>query len=229
MKILLEDDSMIIVDKPVAVPTIPERLDAQGACLRKSVEEAIGQKVFVVHRLDKDVSGLILFAKTLEAHRFFNLEFEHRRVSKTYLSLLWGYMEQSSGVIDKPIRQFGSGRMGIDDDQGKASQTDFQVVERWKDLTLVEASPRTGRRHQLRVHFYSLGHPIVGDTRYHMPRWAESLPRLMLHAWKLKIRHPAGRYVELECAPPPAFEETLASFRQQAYHGVGVKATASLS
>jgi len=229
LNILLEDDSIVLIDKPVGVPTIPERLDAQGACARKAVEDLVGQKLLVVHRLDKEVSGLLLFAKTPEAHRFLSLEFEHRRVSKTYLSLLWGYMEQSSGLIDKPIRQYGSGRMGVDEDQGKPSQTEYQVVERWKDLTLVEASPRTGRRHQLRVHFYSQGPPTAGDRRYHLPKWTEQVPRLMLHAWKLRIRHPSGKYVEVECPPPPAFEDVLASFRQQAYHGIGVKAAAGLN
>lgn len=228
MKILLEDESIVLIDKPVGIPTIPERLDAQGACIKKTLEDTLGQKLLVVHRLDKEVSGLLIFAKTNEAHRFLNLEFEHRRVSKTYLALLWGYMEQSSGLIDKPIRQYGSGRMGIDEDQGKPSQTEYQVVERWKDLTLVEASPRTGRRHQLRVHFYSQGHPIVGDRRYNLPKWTESVPRLMLHAWKLKIRHPSGKYIEVECPAPPAFEDVLTSFRQKAYHGVGIKATAPL-
>lgn len=228
MKILLEDESIVLIDKPVGIPTIPERLDARGACIKKTLEDTLGQKLLVVHRLDKEVSGLLIFAKTPEAHRFLNLEFEHRRVSKTYLALLWGYMEQSSGVIDKPIRQYGSGRMGIDEDQGKPSQTDYQVVERWKDLTLVEASPRTGRRHQLRVHFYSQGHPIVGDRRYNLPKWTEAIPRLMLHAWRLRIRHPSGRYIEVECPAPQAFEDVLASFRQQAYHGVGVRAVASL-
>lgn len=229
MKILLEDESVVLIDKPVGIPTIPERLDAQGFCVKKNLEDTLGQKLLVVHRLDKEVSGLLIFAKTPEAHRFLNLEFEHRRVSKTYLALLWGYMEQSSGVIDKPIRQYGSGRMGIDDDQGKPSQTEYQVVERWKDMTLVEASPRTGRRHQLRVHFYSQGHPIVGDRRYNLPKWTESVPRLMLHAWRLRIRHPSGKYIEVECPAPPAFEDVLTSFRRQAYHGVGIKAVAGLS
>jgi RluA family pseudouridine synthase len=229
LKILLEDESIVLIDKPVGIPTIPERLDSRGECIKKTLEETVGQRLFVVHRLDKEVSGVMVFAKNAEVHRFLNLEFEHRRVSKTYLSLLWGYMEKSSGVIDKPIRQYGSGRMGIDEDQGKPSQTEYQVVERWKDLTLVEASPRTGRRHQIRVHFYSEGHPIVGDRRYHLPKWTETIPRLMLHAWKLRIRHPSGRYVEMLCPPPPAFEEVLAGFRQQAYHGIGVKAVAGLS
>jgi len=229
LKILLEDESIVLIDKPVGIPTIPERLDAQGSCIKKTLEDTIGQKLLVVHRLDKEVSGLLIFAKTTEAHRFLNLEFEHRRVSKTYLSLLWGYMEQSSGLIDKPIRQYGSGRMGIDEDQGKPSQTEYQVVERWKDLTLVEASPRTGRRHQLRVHFYSHGHPIVGDRRYHMARWSESVPRLMLHAWKLRIRHPSGRYLEMECPASAPFEDVLTSYRQQAFHGVGVRVAASLT
>jgi 23S rRNA-/tRNA-specific pseudouridylate synthase len=170
----------------------------------------------------------LVFAKTAEVHRFLSMEFEHHRVAKTYLALLWGYLEQSVGLIDKPIRQFGSGRMGIDDDQGKSSQTEYQVIERWKDLTLVEAMPKTGRRHQLRVHFYSAGHPIVGDHRYHLPRWTEQAPRLMLHSHKLRIRHPSGKFLEVESRPPVAFEDILTGFRQQAYHGVGIKAVAGL-
>jgi len=229
LNVLFEDEAIIVIDKPAGIPTIPERLDAQGACVKKTLEDALGVKLLVVHRLDKEVSGLLVFAKTPEAHRFLNLEFEHRRVAKTYLALLWGYMEQSSGIIDRPIRQYGSGRMGIDEDQGKPSQTEYQVVERWKDMTLVAASPRTGRRHQLRVHFYSLGHPIAGDRRYHLPRWGEELPRLMLHAWKLRIRHPSGRYLEVECPAPAQFEDILTSYRQKAFHGVGVRVAASLT
>ena len=229
MKILLEDDSVVVIDKPVGISTSPERIDPQGACERKSLEDTVGQKLLVVHRLDKEVSGALVFAKTPEAHRFMSMEFEHHRVSKTYLALVWGYLEQSVGLIDKPIRQFGSGRMGIDDDQGKASQTEYQVIERWKDMTLVEAMPKTGRRHQLRVHFYSMGHPIVGDRRYHLPRWTEQVPRLMLHSNKLRIRHPSGRFLEVESAPPDAFEEILTGYRQQAFHGVGIKAVAGLT
>ena len=229
MKILLEDDSVVVIDKPVGISTSPERLDPQGACVRKSLEDTVGQKLLVVHRLDKEVSGALVFAKTPEAHRFMSMEFEHHRVSKTYLALVWGYLEQSVGLIDKPIRQFGSGRMGIDDDQGKASQTEYQVIERWKDMTLVEAMPKTGRRHQLRVHFYSMGHPIVGDRRYHLPRWTEQVPRLMLHSHKLRIRHPSGRFLEVESAPPDAFEEILTGYRRQAFHGVGINAVAGLT
>lgn len=214
ISILYEDEHLVAVDKPAGIATIPERLDPQIPCLRKLLEAQLGRELWVVHRLDKEVSGLILFAKTAQAHRFLNIELENREASKTYQALVWGELSLDEGRIDKPIREFGSGRMGVDEKSGKPSTTLFQVLDRHSAWSLVSLQPLTGRRHQLRVHLYSLGHPIVGDPVYGEKTLQRQQRRLMLHSWKLRIKHPLGSWFECECPVPELFTEVLEEFRQ---------------
>lgn len=211
--LVYEDDYLIAADKPTGLATIPERLDPQGQCLRRRLEDQLGRELWVVHRLDKEVSGLILFAKTAEAHRYLCLELENREASKTYQALVWGLLE-GSGRIDAPIREFGSGRMGVDIQKGKPSSTWYTVIEANPAWSLVAVQPETGRRHQLRVHLYSQGHPIVGDPLYGEKARQILQKRLMLHSWKLRIRHPSGGWLECECPPPPVFQSVVEDFRQ---------------
>lgn len=212
--LVYEDDFLIAADKPVGLSTIPERLEPQGDCLRRRLETQLGRELWVVHRLDKEVSGLILFAKTAAAHRFLNQELEHRRAEKTYQALVWGTLE-NEGLIEAPLREFGSGRMGVDQNKGKPSATSYQTAEAHPGWSLVRLHPHTGRRHQLRVHLYSLGHPIVGDPLYGDKVLQTRQKRLMLHSWKMRIRHPAESWLECECPPPSLFDEVVADFRQQ--------------
>jgi tRNA pseudouridine32 synthase / 23S rRNA pseudouridine746 synthase len=136
----------------------------------------------VVHRLDKEASGIILFAKNASMHQYLNIRFGERAVKKSYLALVFGELQEPSGNIKKRLREFGSGRMGVDDARGKESFTAFQVLKQLSGYTLLRLLPTTGRRHQLRVHLYSIGHPIVGDTRYGDKALQQGFPRLMLHA-----------------------------------------------
>jgi len=202
LPILFEDANLVVVDKPIGLSSIPER-DLAVPSAQKLVEAERGERLFVVHRLDKEVSGILVFARDEQTHRTLSLAFEQRRVHKTYLALAHGVLA-SDGVIDKPIAQFGSGRMGVHEKKGKPSRTEYSIVERFARHTLVHAHPVTGRRHQLRVHFYAIGHALVGDPRYGDATEQAKWPRLMLHALRITIE---GRTIE--CPPPALFTDQL--------------------
>jgi tRNA pseudouridine32 synthase/23S rRNA pseudouridine746 synthase len=211
-EILYEDADLIAVNKPEGIASIPERNREKGSLVELFSERG-DSRLFIVHRLDKEVSGLILFAKNPATHRLLNDQFSGREVNKVYRALVHGVIERSGGTVDRPIREFGSGRMGIDEKEGKACQTDFDVVERWPASTLVRAFPRTGRRHQIRVHFYSIGHPIVGDPRYGERKVQQEFARLMLHAEEIAFRTPSGRMLRIQAPLPRTFLEILGSAR----------------
>lgn len=212
--ILYEDGDLIALDKPDGTASIPGRGPRQGSLL-DDLQRVLPGRPFIVHRLDREVSGVILFAKNERAHRALNVQFERREVRKTYLALLAGAVDGDQGVIDRPVRQFGSGRMGVDP-RGKPSITEYRVRERFPEHTLVEAEPLTGRRHQLRVHFYSSGHPIAGDMRYGDRALQERVGRLMLHALRIRFRTPAGQELVLEAPLPASFLRVLEQVRAAA-------------
>ena len=176
INILYRDDDCLAVMKPSGVAAVPER-GGDEACLSAMLANQLGRRVFPVHRLDKEVSGVILYALTAEAHRVLNTAFETREVHKTYLAVTHGQVEADRGCIVRPIREFGSGRMGVDDARGKFSETHYEVVSRSDRFSLVRVFPLTGRRHQIRVHLYSIGHPIAGDARYGDPARRLGHPR----------------------------------------------------
>jgi tRNA pseudouridine32 synthase / 23S rRNA pseudouridine746 synthase len=202
--ILFENNDILAVNKPEGLATIPER-DASQECLLHVLSEQCGKKLFIVHRLDKEVSGVILFAKNAEMHKYLNGLFEKRAVNKTYCALVHGIIEEESGVISKPIRQFGSGRMGVDERRGKECTTTFEVQQRFRDYTLVHVHPLTGRRHQIRVHFYSVGHPVVGDLHYGERSVQKDFPRLMLHAMSIELSLNSGINIRIEAPVPESF------------------------
>jgi 23S rRNA-/tRNA-specific pseudouridylate synthase len=176
------------------------------------LQEQRGEKLFVVHRLDKEVSGVIVFTRTAEAHRYLNDLFSRQKVRKTYTALLHGVIADPGGTIEKPLYAFGSGRMGVDE-RGKPSRTDFDVRERMPGATLVTAIPRSGRRHQLRVHFYSIGHPVVGDPRYGDTAIQRRYSRMMLHAATLTFPLLDGTRLLVESPAPPSFRAVCEVFR----------------
>jgi RluA family pseudouridine synthase len=212
LPILFENDDILAVDKPEGLAVIPER--APGApCVMQQLEAARGGRLFVVHRIDKDVSGVLLVAKTAAAHRYLNGLFEARRVRKTYLAVVHGRVAAAQGRIAAPIRQFGSSRMGVDARAGKPSLTLYRVTGTFGRFTQVAAHPITGRRHQLRVHFYHLGHPIVGDPWYGEIEMQRACPRLMLHARSIALALPDGSPVHITAPPPASFAAALAALR----------------
>ncbi len=168
--------------------------------------------MYVVHRLDREASGLVLFAKDAQTHRFLCGEFEKRRVQKIYLALVLGRVERE-GNVKAPLRAFGSGRMGVAKG-GKPCLTRFRVRERFSGATLLEIEPMTGRRHQIRVHLYSLGHPVLGDPLYGSKRPVGGSPRLMLHALELRLAFPEP--MSLRAEPGRDFLEVLEAWRSGA-------------
>ena len=208
---LYRDADVVAVNKPEGVAAVPEHAH-DPACLSELVSAAVGAKVMPVHRLDKAVSGVILYACHVASHRFLNTVFEERRAQKTYLALVHGTVREESGVIDQPIREYGSGRMGVAP-EGKPSTTDFRVRERFGAFTLVEAEPRTGRRHQIRVHLYHLGHPIVGDLKYGDRAAQQGYARIMLHASGIEVPLPSGKPLVLRDCPSATFAAELARLR----------------
>jgi tRNA pseudouridine32 synthase / 23S rRNA pseudouridine746 synthase len=201
---LYDNDDIVAIDKPTGISSIPER-DLGVESVLTILEKQLGQKLFIVHRLDKEVSGVLLFARNAAAHRFLSLAFEKRAVKKTYRAIVHGRVADERGVIDKPLRQFGSGRMGVDESKGKPCVTEFAVIERNGDFTLLNAFPLTGRRHQIRVHLYSIGHPIAGDPLYGDKAVQQKFPRLLLHAEKIELDLPTGKRLEVCSKVPEEF------------------------
>jgi len=211
LNILYRDGDVVAVNKPEGIAAVPEH-PHDPTCLAAQVAAALAMRVWPVHRLDKDVSGVILYALHAEAHRILNARFEQRDVRKRYRALTWGRVAADSGTIDQPLREFGSGRMGVDP-AGKASVTAYTVLERLTRFTLLEAQPHTGRRHQIRVHLYALGHAIVGDPRYGDRAAQRPFARLMLHASGIALTLPCGQPLVLSDCPSATFDAELARCR----------------
>ncbi len=205
--VLFENDDILAVCKPEGLASIPG--GKRGPSLLSLLAPRVQEKLYVVHRLDKEVSGVIVFAKNAAAHRYLNDQFGSRNVHKTYVALVHGIIQEDRGVMDQPLRQFGSGRMGVDVQRGKPSITGFRVIARFDAFTLLEAYPLTGRRHQIRAHLYSIGHPVVGDLRYGDRKAQGRFPRLMLHAQAITLRLPAGENVTIEAPLPESFSVVL--------------------
>ena len=208
ISILFEDKDVVAGDKPEGLASIPER-DKDKESLLASLSIQLQRRLFVVHRIDKEVSGVILFAKNESAHRCLNEQFSKQAVRKTYVALAHGVIDNETGTIEKALRQFGSGRVGVDPRRGKLSATVFRVRRRFTSYTLVDATPLSGRRHQIRVHFYSIGHPLVGDLRYGDRRLQRGYPRLMLHAQRIEFRLPTGMEVAIEAPIPYSFSAVM--------------------
>jgi tRNA pseudouridine32 synthase/23S rRNA pseudouridine746 synthase len=208
LPILYEDDDIVAVDKPEGLAAIPERNKERDSVF-SLLSSRYEQRLRVVHRIDKHTSGVLVFAKNRRTNRFLGKQFENRTVQKTYLALVHGVVEKDSGVIDKPLRQFGSGRVAVDTENGRPSVTKYEVVKRLDCYTLVEAYPVTGRLHQIRVHFYSIGHPVVGDWLYGDMTIQLNFNRLMLHAKKITFDLPVGQELTLRSPLSESFLQIL--------------------
>ena len=149
-------------------------------------------EVLLVHRLDRDTSGIMIFALTRHAQRALSAQFEARQTKKTYIARLWGHLEPKEGQVDLPliVDWPNRPRQHVNHETGKPAQTDWRVQRHEADgTTRVRLYPLTGRSHQLRVHMLAIGHPILGDPLY-AEGTARNFPRLMLHAAELRFRHP---------------------------------------
>lgn len=220
--ILYEDNELLIANKPAGLLVIPDRFNSALPSLNKMLEHKLGQQIWVVHRLDRDTSGVICFAKTEESHKYLSKLFMDRDVAKYYLGLVNGRVVPEEGRIEKAIVEHPhvKGKM-VTAKRGKASITDYKVMEQWPLYSLVEFQIHTGRTHQIRVHMQSIGHPIVCDElygdgkgfflssikrKYRLSDNDEAerplLHRLALHAWRLEFKKADGTEIKAE-APLP--------------------------
>ena len=197
--VIFEDDRIIAVNKPVGLPTIPGRGEI-GIAVNVEIERRLRKKIFVVHRLDLDASGILVFAKDAETIAV------RRGPREEGVSSPLGAMT-GSGEINKPLREFSSGRVAPAPD-GKRAVTRWRVERPLGGATLLRVETLTGRKHQIRAHFSSEGHPVLGDPRYGPPpRPIGGAKRLMLHAHTLHL----DLGYDLKADPGPDFEAVLAS------------------
>lgn len=204
VRVIHHDHEVVVVDKPAGLLSVPGKGEHLADCMIARVQK-IFPDALLVHRLDLDTSGVMVFALTRHAQRFLSMEFEKRMTKKVYLARLWGHLMPKEGRVDLPLAVDWPNRprQHVDPVNGRPAVTDWRVVRHDPDgTTRVRLYPLTGRSHQLRVHMLSLGHPILGDPLYATGQ-ARAFPRLMLHAESLKFRHPeAGKGMSFS-APCP--------------------------
>lgn len=190
--VLHEDHELLFVDKPSGLLSVPGKGAHLADCLLTRVQEAF-PTALLVHRLDRDTSGVMVFALTPHAQRHLGLQFEKRQVKKSYIARVAGRLEPNTGTVDLPliVDWPNRPRQKVCHETGRAAQTDWRVLRATEEETRVRLLPKTGRSHQLRVHMLALGHPILGDPFY-ASGVARDHPRLMLHAEELRLRHPDG-------------------------------------
>lgn len=224
---------MIAVNKPSGWLSIPDRHDAEIPSIRNWLEKKYTE-VFVIHRIDRDTSGLLLFAKNEQAHKYYNQLFEKRLVKKIYVGLVTGALAEEKGTISQPVEQHPSvpGKMRVGRN-GKPSITHFQLLEKFRGYTLVEFNLETGRTHQIRVHMQNMGHALVCDSMYgiadpillsnikkkfKLSKEVEAerplLDRLALHAYSVEMIGQDGIPIKIEAPLSKDLEVALIQLRK---------------
>lgn len=210
LEIIYEDAEFLVVNKPSGMlvhPTVRVRTGtllnalAHHLNLNKNGSEEF-KRAGLVHRLDKDTSGLVVIAKNSRSHRILCSHFHRKLVEKRYYAMVEGVIADDSGTIDEPIGRYAEIRLWNIKEDGKKAITNFWVKRRFDDKTLLELEPVTGRTNQLRIHLAHTGHPIIGDIKYD----GREFSRLCLHAYRLKFWHPnGGEQIEFETELPEEF------------------------
>lgn len=202
--IIHADHQVLVVDKPSGLLSVPGRGADKADCLIERLRGAF-PTVLLVHRLDLDTSGVMVFALTPHAQRHLSKQFEERRTKKTYVARVDGRLQPRTGRVDLPliVDWPNRPRQKVDHEQGRPAQTDWRVVRASDAETRVRLMPVTGRSHQLRVHMAQTGHPILGDPLYASGAARDDHPRLMLHAESLRFKHPESGVQMSFSAPVP--------------------------
>jgi 23S rRNA pseudouridine955/2504/2580 synthase/23S rRNA pseudouridine1911/1915/1917 synthase len=235
IELLHEDDDIVVVNKPAQLAAIPGRAETDSVLERLSRQLSLpisgktDPRLRVVHRLDKDTTGVMLFAKHFDAQRMLSHQFQNNTIAKEYLALVGGRVEQDSGTIDAPIAPHPTmrDRMAVTK-RGRPAQSDWKVEQRLRQFTVVRVFPRTGKTHQIRVHFLHIGHPLAIDPlygsgdpillsahkRHYRPTKGEDerplIARLTLHAHRLRFTHPNGTSMTIEAPIPKDLRATIA-------------------
>jgi 23S rRNA pseudouridine1911/1915/1917 synthase len=221
LEIIYEDDQLLVINKPAGLVVHPGAGVKSGTLVQgllyrypEIAEVGSAARPGIVHRLDKDTSGVMVVARTQVAYLSLRQQFEERRIHKVYLALALGRFRQKKGIIDLPLGRHVHHRekISVRTRKPRLAITHYEVLQEFRETTLLALRPVTGRTHQLRVHLSATGHPIAGDTRYGgvgekgRKRW----PRLFLHAWKLGLQHPlSGVEMEFESHLPDELQAVL--------------------
>lgn len=230
-QIVYEDNDLIVINKPSGLITHPKNIDDKQSSLTdwvianypqlKDVGEpfiASGAplpRCGIVHRLDKDTSGLIVIAKNQTAFEYMKKQFQNHTIHKYYYTLVFGRPKDSSGIINEPLGRIGMKRttqmIGKKMIDGKDSVTEYKTLKNFDKFTFLDISPKTGRTHQIRVHLKSIGCPVVGDIVYSPKGWQQpkDLNRLFLHAYKLELTTPSGKALTLETDLPEELQNII--------------------
>ena len=210
LKIVYQDTALVAIDKPSGLLSVPGRGADRSDCAWSRVQSHAASDALVVHRLDMDTSGLLVFGRGAAVQRALSAAFADRTTHKTYVALVVGHVQDDTGEVDLPLicDWPARPRQKVDHVSGKPALTRWQVMTRSCDMqtlpwTRMALTPMTGRTHQLRVHMMALGHPIMGDQLYAPSPLRDAAPRLMLHAQSLEVPHPvSGSTLALHCAAP---------------------------
>jgi 23S rRNA pseudouridine1911/1915/1917 synthase len=241
LEVLYEDEYLAVINKPADMVVHPAKGHWSGT-LANAIQFRFGKlsqlngeyRPGIVHRLDRDTSGVILIAKDEAAHRDLSYQFETRKVFKEYTAITAGVLDRDSDYIEGRIARHPNDRIKMivtdEEEVGKDACSYYEVIERFRGFTLCRINPRTGRTHQIRVHLASVGCPVLADKTYGgrdclrlsdlvarlEPEADEILmPRQALHASRLRFHHPRrGDFIETEAPLPPEFQRTLAALRQ---------------
>lgn len=231
--LLYKDDNLMAINKPSGWLSIPDRHDPELPSVRSWLESK-GEKVFIVHRIDRDTSGLLLMARNEAAHKYYNSLFQNRTLHKNYYGLVTGSFEEEQGVYDQPIEEHPTipGKMRVGR-KGKSAITHYQIEERFRGFSWVRFQIETGRTHQIRVHLQNAGHSLVGDPLYgtadpillstfkkkfKLSKADEEekplLSRLALHAFSVELTDMQGKEQVFTAPLPKDLDTTLKQLRK---------------
>ncbi len=222
INILYEDDDIIVVNKKSGMVVHPGNgnyshtlVNALMSHTDELSDEGGSERCGIVHRIDKDTSGILLIAKTNKAHRILSDDFKNKRIKRKYIALVHGVIDNNKGKINAPIGRSKTDRkkMCVTDENSKNAVTNFTVLERYKTATLVELVLETGRTHQIRVHMDYINHPVVNDSTYGKRKIINDYGQ-MLHAYYLGFNHPiTKKFMEFQVENEPEFNEILNMFK----------------
>ncbi len=224
--VLYEDNDIIVVNKPQGMVVHPAAGNYSGTLVNALMEYCEGRlsdingviRPGIVHRLDKDTSGVLVVAKNNTAHEKLSELFKNHDITRKYIALVEGVIREDSGTIDAPIGRHPVERkkMSVIARRSRKAVTHFRVLERFKSATHVELTLETGRTHQIRVHMSHIGHPVIGDRVYGRKKQKYNVPGQALHARVLGFRHPTtGEYMEFSADPPDYFKNLLNDLKKE--------------
>lgn len=222
--IIYEDSDVIVVNKPQGMVVHPAPGNYEGTLVNALLNHCSDlsgingvARPGIVHRIDKDTSGILVVAKNDNAHNKLSVQFKEHSITRVYLALVEGIIKEDEGTIDAPLARHPKERIKIAIvPGGRRAVTHYKVIKRFKDHTLVECKLETGRTHQIRVHMCHIGHPLVGDPVYGYKKQKFNLEGQMLYAQKLGFIHPkTNEYVEFQCDIPSYFKNVLDILEKQ--------------